>query len=224
MVTTSGLRSASLTAAALVSCSVALADTAASTGRAVIRGSGSEVTIVYETRKAPSTEVRASLAEDPVAEALRRKTGGENDAAIIAFLRIHQASLPEVIDSEIVKEFRRAGAGEDVVSVLLSFSAVDIGETAEDGRGQSLAAAPQEAYAGAYPDLAGMGYPFYGSYGGGYFAGGDFGFGGKFGKHGFRGRDGFRFGKPSFPKHHGSSGRPHGTRAGRPASRPHRVR
>jgi hypothetical protein len=206
---------AAIAAAVVASCWPAFADTPR--GRAVIRGSASDVTIVYETPKTRATEVQASLAEDPLSAALRRKAAGEDDAAIIAFLRMHQASLPEVVDSDIVRDFRRAGAGEDVIAVLASFTAVDIGETAEDGPGQSFAAAPQEAYAGAYPDLVGMGYPFYGGYGG-YVAGGNFG------KHGFRGRDGFRFGKQSFPNRHFSKGRPPGMRAARPASRPHRVR
>jgi hypothetical protein len=230
MVTVSGRRSAlSVALAAALPSTAALADTPTPAGRAVIRGTGSHVTIVYETPKARATEVRASLAEDPVAAALRHKTSGEDDAAIIAFLRMHQASLPEVIDSEIVQDFRRAGAGEDVISVLASFTAVDIGETAEGGPIQQLPPAPDVPYAGAYPDFVGMGYPSFGSDGGGYFAGGDFGFGKghfgrKFGGHGFRGRDGFRFGKPSFPMRHVSKGRPHVTRAERSAPRPHAFR
>jgi hypothetical protein len=223
MATFSGRVSVALAALTLAGSSLALADTPS--GRAVIRGTGSEVRIVYESRKAAPTEVRASLAEDPLAEALRRKSAGENDASIIAFLRMNQAHLPEVIDSEIVQDFRRAGAGEDVVSILSSFSAVDIGETAEGWPVQELPP-PQGAYQGAYPDLVGMGYPFYG---GGYFAGGDFGFGGghfgpKLGMHGPRGRRkaglGFHPRKPSFLNRHASSSRPQRTRAALPAPRP----
>jgi hypothetical protein len=230
MVTASGRRSAVLATAALASWfagSVALADTPTPHGRAVIRGTGSDVTIVYETSKAAATEVRASLAEDPVAEALRLKTGGEDDAGIIAFLRMNQASLPEVIDSDIVKDFRRAGAGEDVISVLASFTAVDIGETAEGGPIQQLPANTDVPYPGAYPDLVGMGYPFFGGYGGGYFVGGDFGrfgkghFGRHSGKHGFRRHSGSRsFGKPFSPKRHPSRVHSPTMRGGRPAPRP----
>lgn len=222
MNTRSGLGSAALAAAvfaSLSSASYARADSKGNT-RAVIRGTGTDVTIVYETPKAPATEVRASLAEDPVAAALRRKASGEDDAAVIAFLRMNQASLPEIIDSDIVRDFRRAGAGEDVISVLASFTAVDIGETAEGGPVQQLPANTDIPYPGAYPDLVGMGYPFFGSYGGGSFGGGDFGK--RFGRHGRR--SGFHFGKPSFPRGHSPKGRPFPTHGRRGASRPHRVR
>jgi hypothetical protein len=233
MASASGRDSVALAAfalAALAMSSVGLADTSRPTGRAVIRGTGSDITIVYESAKSAATEVRASLAEDPVAEALRLKSGGQDDAAIIAFLRLHEASLPDVIDSEVVRDFRKVGAGPSVISVLLSFAAVDIGETAEGAPVQELPP-PQAAYAGAYPDLVGMGYPFYGGGydGGGYFAGGDLGFGKRhhfgpsFGKHGFRGRNGGHFGRPSFPRPHSSKGG-RATRAGRPASHPSRSR
>ena len=190
-------------------------------GRAVIRGTGSNISIVYEAPKPPAMEVRASLAEDPVDEALRRKSAGEDDAAIIAFLRLHQASLPEVIDSEVLREFRKAGAGPSVISVLNSFAAVDIGETAEGSPAQELPP-PQAAYTGAYPDLVGMGYPFYG---GGYFGGGSYigdfgkhrGGGKRFGRHGSR--HGFDSGKRfSPPRGHFPGGRP-GSQGHRRASR-----
>jgi hypothetical protein len=203
---------AALAFAAVVSISFARADSQPQP-RAVIRGTGSDIRIVYETPRPPATEVRASLSEDPVAEALRRKAGGENDGAIIAFLRMHQASFPEVIDSDVVREFRIAGAGEDVIAVLLTYTAVDIGETAGGAPVQSLPE-PQSAYAGAYPDLVGMGYPFYG---GGYFGGGFFdgGHGGRkhVGKKHFdgraHGRPSFRFDRPSFPKRNVSRTRSH---------------
>jgi hypothetical protein len=224
MATASGRRTAALAFAALIFISFARADSQPQP-RTVIRGTGSDVTIVYETSKAAPTEVRASLAEDPVAEALRLKTGGEDDAAVIAFLRMKQASLPEVIDSEIVKDFRRAGAGEDVISVLASFTAVDIGETAEGGPVQQLPATMDVPYPDAYPDLVGMGYPFFGSYGGGLFVGGDFGksgrghFGRHSGKHGFRRHSGSHsIGKP-FSRGHPSRAHSPTPRAGRPASR-----
>ena len=203
MVIASGRRTvmpAALAFAALASVSLAGADSQPRP-RAVIRGTGSDVTIVYETPKTAPTEVRATIAEDPVTEALRLKAAGENDAAIMALLRMHQATLPEVIDSDVVREFRIAGAGEDVISLLLKYTAVDIGETAE-GAPVPYLPEPQVPYAGAYPDLVGMGYPFYGGggyFGGGYFDGGHFGKR-NFGRHGMHGRPIFRAGRPSFPK------------------------
>jgi hypothetical protein len=209
MVMVSGRRTAALAAIALASVSFARADSQPRP-RAVIRGTGSDVTIVYETPKAAATEVRASIAEDPVSEALRLKSGGENDAAIIAFLRMRQASFPEVIDSDVLREFRIAGAGEDVISLLLKYTAVDIGETAEDAPVQELPP-PLLASGGAYPDLVGMGYPFYG---GGVFGGGFLFDGGRhgkrhFGRHGMHGRGSSGVGRPSFPKRNGSPARRH---------------
>ncbi len=221
MVIASGRHTAALAAAVLVTLSSpsARADTQSSS-RAVIRGTGSDVTIVYEVPKAVTTEVRATLTEDPLTAALQRKRSGDDDASIITFLRLHQADLPNVIDADVVRDFRRAGAGQPLIAVLSTFAAVDIGETAEGGPVQQLPANTDVPYPGAYPDLVGMGYPFFGSYGGGYFSGGDFA--PRFGRHGKR--SGFHFGKPSFPKGHSPKGRPFPTHGGRGASRPHRVR
>jgi hypothetical protein len=195
------VRRAAVIASALLALATVLRGDTPPKSRAVIRGSGSDVTIVYETPRTRAAEVRATVAEDPVAEALRRKTQGEDDAAIVAFLRLHQASFPEVIDSDVIQEFRLAGAGQDVVSVLLQYTAVDIGPTSEDAEVQPMPAT-QTAYAGGYPDLAGMGYPFYGDYGfggGGYFGGGHFGRKG-FGRHDGHGRPAFHPGRPGFPQ------------------------
>ena len=224
MATTSGRLSVAFAAAVLASSSTTFAETRP--GRAVIRGTGSDITIVYETPKSTPTEVRAAVVEDPVTQALQLKTSGGDDATIVAFLRLHQASLPEVIDSDVVRDFERAGAGPSVISALLSYSAVDIGETAEDGPVQQLPP-PQVAYTGAYPDLVGSGYPFYGDYSGGYFGGGGYGGfdkgRGHFGNHRPRGRGGFSFRQP-FPQPHGSRMGSPRTRSGLPASRPHGFR
>ena len=206
MVRISVRRAAAIASALLASVTVLRGDTPPKS-RAVIRGSGSDVTIVYETPRTRAAEVQATVAEDPIAEALRRKTQGEDDAAIVAFLRLHQASFPEVIDSDVIQEFRLAGAGQDVVSVLLQYTAVDIGPTSEDAEAPPMPAT-KAAYAGAYPDLAGMGYPFYGDYGyGGSYGGGGYLGGGHFGKRGFgfgrhdgHGRPVFNPGRPGFPQ------------------------
>jgi hypothetical protein len=226
MLTASVRCSAALAAATLASFSSLRADTP-TRSRAVIRGTGSDVTIVYQASKSEATAVRASLAEDPVAEALRRKTNGEDDAAIIDFLRIHHASLPELIDSEVVKDFRRAGAGQPVISVLLAFAAADIGETAEGAPVQQLPASSEVPYGVSYPDLVDMGYPFFSGYGGGYFAGGDFGRrrkGKHFGRHGSHRGFGFSFGKRFSPKGHAPKARPTTPHGRRGASRPHGFR
>ncbi len=221
MNTRSGLGFAAIAVAALASLSLASSVRADSDGntRAVIRGTGTDVTIVYLVPKTSPPKVEATLMADPVSEALRRKTSGGDDASIIAFLRLNQADLPNVIDADIVRDFRRAGAGQPLIAVLSTFAAVDIGETAEGAPVQILQPSSDVAYAGSYPDLVGMGYPFYSSYGGAYF--GD-SFGPRFGRHGKR--SGFRSGKPSFPKGHSAKVRPSQTHGRRGASRSHGLR
>jgi hypothetical protein len=217
----SGLRCAAVVAVAFASSVAALADTPDTNTRAVIRGTGKDVTIVYRSSPRPPSQVSPSVASDPLAEALRLKKSGDDDAAIIAFLQQNEADLPDVIDADVVRDLRRAGAGEPVISALAMLSAVDIGETGE-GSPVQAPQQPSEAPYGAYPDLVGMGYPFYGSYGGGYgsgdFRGGHFR--GGLGKHVFHHRPVFQFGRSPFPKP-----RPHPAQTSRRASMmPRRTR
>ena len=216
----SGLRRAAVVAVAFASPFALLADSPESHTRAVIRGTGKDVTIVYRSSPRPASQVRPSVAPDPVAEALALKKSGDGDAAVIAFLQQNEANLPDVIDADVVRDLRRAGAGESVISALVMLSAVDIGETGEGSPVQAPQAAAEPPY-GAYPDLVGMGYPFYGSYGGGYFGGGYFrgGRDGGFGKHVSHHRPLFRFGNSFFPKP-----RPHTAQAPRHASFSRRMR
>src|SRR5262245_24349185 len=195
-----------------------LADTSETNTRAVIRGTGKDVTIVYRSSTKPSPQVRPSVEPDPLSEAIRLKKTGEDDAAIIAFLQQNEADLPDVIDAEDVRELRRAGAGERVISALATLSAVDIGETGEGSPVRVLPPAA-EPPSGAYPDLVDMGYPFYGSFGGGYFGGGGGRFHGGFGKHVSPHRPLFKFGKSFFPKP-----RPHMGQPPRHASMSRRMR
>jgi hypothetical protein len=194
----SGLRCTAVVAVAFASRFAALADTSDTNTRAVIRGTGKDVTIVYRSSPRPPSQARPSVAPDPLAEALRLKKSGDDDATIIAFLQQNEADLPDVIDADVVRDLRRAGAGEPVISALAMLSAVDIGETGEGSPVQTLPQASEPPY-GAFPDLVGMGYPFYGSYGGGYFGGGG-NFRGGFGKHVSHHRPLFQFGSSPFPK------------------------
>ena len=212
----SGLRRAAVVAVVFASPIVLLADTPETNTRAVIRGTGKDVTIVYRSSTRPTSQVRPTVAADPLAEAMRLKKNGDDDSAVIAFLQRNEADLPDVIDTEVVRELRRAGAGESVISALAMLSAVDIGETGEGSPQQEIPLASEATY-GGYPDLVGMGYPFYGSYGGGYFGGGRFH--GGFGKHVSHHRPFFHFGNSSFPKP-----RPHMARAPRQASMSRRMR
>jgi len=198
-----------LAAAGITSLSVARADSDGN-ARAVIRGTGKDVTIVYRVPRTASPDVKASPAPDPLTEALHRKASGDDDGAVVAFLLRNQAGLPDVIDADVVRDFRRAGAGEPVIAALSTFAAIDIGETGEG--------APVQAPQPSYPDLVGMGYPYLSSYGG-YFSGG---FGRHFGRHGLPRRSAFfhlHFGQPFFPK-----GRPLPAHVSRGARLPHRMR
>jgi len=190
MLTGLRVRSAVLTAVGAAAISSARADSVQPT-RAVIRGTGSDVQVVYEAPPTPPRPGRAA-AFDPVAEALRRKTSGADDASVVGFLRQHQAELPPAIDSSVVREFRRAGAGDSVVGFLSAHVALDIGVTAESApRGAAPALGESPSPGDAYADLAGSGYPFYGGgYGYGY---GGSGYAPRVGRGGFAGP---RFGSP----------------------------
>jgi hypothetical protein len=197
MLTDLRARSAVLAAVGAAAISSARADSAQTT-RAVIRGTGSDVQVVYEAPTAPPRLGRA-VAFDPMAEALRRKASGADDANVVGFLRQHLADLPPTIDSSVVREFRRAGAGDSVVDFLSTHTALDIGVTAESApRGAPSGSAETLSPGDAYSDLAGSGYPFYGSaygYGGsGYAPGGA--------RRGFPGpRFGFPGRGPLLPSH-----------------------
>src|SRR5262249_46397399 len=150
------------------------------------------------------SQLTPSVTPDPLAEAIQLKKSGNDDAAVIAFLQQNAADLPDVIDADVIRDLRRAGAGDPVISALAMLSAVDVGETGEGSPVQAPQPAAEAPY-GSNEDLVDMGYPFYGSYGGGYAGGGYFGggrFHGGFGKQffGFHKRPIFKFHKSFFPK------------------------
>jgi hypothetical protein len=196
MLTGSRVRSAVVAAVGAAAISYARADSEQTT-RAVIRGTGSDVRIVYEAPPAP--RLGRAVPSDPIAEALHRKASGEDDASVVAFLRQHQADLPAAIDSDVVREFRRAGAGDSVVGFLSAHMALDIGVTAESvSRGAAPGPAEMQLPGDAYGDLAGSGYPFYGS---GYGYGGS-GYALRGGRRGSLGpRLGFPGHRPLLPSH-----------------------
>jgi len=212
------LRSAGATSAALLLSAIALADSTQTTAsgqatRPVIRGSGNDVTIVYQSKLQPKLSwtapapagapASAPAADDPLAEAVRMKSAGATDQAVIAFLQKNEVDMPDVVDADTVRELRKAGAGDAVVAFVSRYSAIDIGETAESaGAPVPQYYDPQAAYTGAYPELANLGYPFYG--GGGYGYGGGVWWGGRFVRFGPRvtphNNFFFRSGHPSFPR------------------------
>jgi len=200
----SGLRSALAAIGALCVSSLVMADSEQTT-RPVIRGTGNDVTIVYQSEMHPKSAAKkwsppapatapekGPAADDPLEQAVKMKSAGASDQAVMAFLQKNEVDMPDVVDADTIRDLRKAGAGDAVVSFVSRYSAIDIGETAESAGApvpqyyDPQAAAAQEAYTGAFPDLANLGYPFYGDggygYGGGY--GGGVGWGGRFGRFG----------------------------------------
>lgn len=114
----------------LVPVSAARGDTQGRT-RVTIRGTGSDVVIERSAAPARRVPVAAALPAGTLGEAIRLKTQGAGDAAVIAYLQAHESELPPVVDSEDVKQLRKAGAGKSVVAFLATLAAVDIGETGE---------------------------------------------------------------------------------------------
>src|SRR5215831_20901783 len=122
----------------------ALADTEPG-ARAVIRGTGKDVQIVY---LAPRSAPPSRAAADPVAEALRQKSAGATDQTVLAYLDKHRDEMPDVIGADELRRFRKAGAGDDVIGFLSTNAAVDIGATAEGGA--MVAGLPGPDAGGAY--------------------------------------------------------------------------
>ena len=193
-------------AGSLLALSSARADTEPG-ARAVIRGTGKDVQIVYRApRSAP-----AARAGDPVADALQQKRAGATDQTVLAYLDHHRDAMPDIVGADLLRRFRQSGAGDDVIAFISANAAVDIGATAEDAPGVTTVPGIE---GGAYPDLVSSGYPFYGSYGGyggsgawggwgmrhGHFKGGH----GHDGFHGGFGRNGFflGFGNGFAPRPH----------------------
>jgi hypothetical protein len=134
--------------------------------RVTIRGTGSDVVIERSagpvTKRVPEAAV---LSAGPLGEAIRLKAHGAGDTAVIAYLHAHEAALPPVIDSEDVKQLRKAGAGKSVVAYLATVAAVDIGET---GEGHEAAVSAERASPIGMenaPDGMSEGYSLSGGYG-----------------------------------------------------------
>jgi len=218
----SGLRSALAAIGALCLSSLALADSEQTT-RPVIRGTGNDVTIVYQAKlpqkaapkflpNAPAAAPPASAAaDDPLEQAVKMKSAGASDQTVMAFLRRNEVDMPDVVDADTIRDLRKAGAGDAVVALVSRYSAIDIGETAESAGApvpqyyDPQAAYAQEPYTGAFPDLANLGYPFYGGGGYGYGGGGVLGWGNRSNRFGPKVTPHnknvfFHFGQPFFPR------------------------
>src|SRR2546422_4340242 len=93
----------------LVPVSAARGDSQSRT-RVTIRGTGSDVVIERSaapvTRRVPKA---AAISAGPLGEAIHLKAQGADDTVVIAYLRAHEAELPPVVDSEDVRQLRKAG-------------------------------------------------------------------------------------------------------------------
>jgi len=153
------------------------AQTPPAPGRVTIRGTGSSVTLERTPAAAASSARRIarprasaeapfapSAPEGVLAEVVRLKTAGADDAMALAYLRLHQGELPPVIGSEDVTALRRAGAGKPLLFALATLAAVDIGATGE-GRPSPEAVAYEPAGEEEGPGYAvAYGYPAGGAF------------------------------------------------------------
>jgi hypothetical protein len=143
--------------------------------RVTIRGSGNNVTLERAPALAPSVAKGAGRTQtDVLAEAVRLKTDGFDDATVIDYLRAHRVDLPAVIELESVRRLRTAGAGDPVVSYLSTLAALDIGATGEGGAPVVVSSMPggEGAYGAPYGySMDGGGYYYGGGYVGAPYAG-----------------------------------------------------
>ena len=153
-----------LVLSALVPVSGARGDTPGRT-RVTIRGTGSDVVIERSAAPARRVPVAAPFSPGPLGEAIRLKASGAGDAAVIAYLRAHEAELPPVVDSEDVKQLRKASAGKSVVAFLATVAAVDIGETGEGHEAAVIAWSSSQVGVDAAPYGISDAYGFSGGYG-----------------------------------------------------------
>jgi hypothetical protein len=200
------VRSVFAASAALCVSSLAVAESEQTT-RPVIRGTGNDVTIVYQSKlhpklswsapQPPAPAAPTPPENDPLAQAVKMKAAGASDQAVMTFLQKNEVDMPDVVDADTIRDLRKAGAGDAVVAFVSRYSAIDIGETAESAGApvpqyyDPQAAYSQEAYTGAFPDLATLGYPFYG--------GGGYGYGSGYGGGVFWGGRYMRFGPKVMP-------------------------
>ncbi len=171
--------------------------------RVTIRGSGTNVRLerAPAPAAAPSVEKGAIRSRAEVlAEAVRLKTDGFDDATVVDYLRVHRVDLPVVIDLENVRRLRTAGAGESVISYLSTLAALEIGPTGEGGAPVALSL-PEggSAYGVPYGYFMDGGYSFGGGYVNAPYAG-RLGHRGFFPARRFAFHPGHPFPRPVFPK------------------------
>ena len=153
----------------------ALADTpAADQSRATIRGTGSDVSIVYRGTAKPQVgpgprqgakagRVEAAPRSDVLTEATRLAAGGADAGSLIAYLRTHQADLPVIVSADAMRRLKKAGAGPAVATELTRLAAVDIGDTAQGNPPADRVFAAQAEAGEELPSFYSNGYPFYAS-------------------------------------------------------------
>jgi hypothetical protein len=142
-----------------------------------IRGTGSDVRIERGAKPVTRGFGPAGTPSGPIAEAIRLKSGGADDTAVVAYLRAHAGDLPRIVDAESARRLRRAGAGTTVFGYLATAAAIDIGATGEGASAETASTSAAEAPQPGEPSYGfgdpSAGYPFYGG-GIGYPVGGGF--------------------------------------------------
>jgi hypothetical protein len=154
-------RSALFASLTLAIVSSSRGDSTEQPARATIRGTGNNVTIVYRGDAKTQPRKRTPDQDDvgPLTEAVRLKMRGVDDAAVVSYLRVHRTDLPPIVEAEAVRQLRRAGAGESLISDLATLAALDIGATG--GIGGVTVISETE-------NVAAYGIPYEGTFGGGY--------------------------------------------------------
>ena len=131
-----------------------------------IRGTGSDVRIERGAKPVTRSFGPAGISSGPIAEAIRLKSGGADDTAVVAYLRAHAADLPRIVDADSARRLRRAGAGTAVFGYLATAAAIDIGATGEGPSAETASTSAGEAPQPGEPSYGfvdpSAGYPFYG--------------------------------------------------------------
>ena len=129
-----------------------------------IRGTGNNIAIERsEARTRKSFSEAVAFVPSLLDEAIRMKAHGAADRTVISYLRAHESELPAIVDSEDVKELKRAGAGKGVLAYLATVAALDIGVTGEAP--EAVVSVPSIPATDLETPYGMSGYPIFGGYG-----------------------------------------------------------
>jgi hypothetical protein len=139
------LMSKTFTARAVILASLVFASVAVATAqtappsRVTIKGRGNEVWIERSEKPIRKSAFgKEDSSGEVIGEAIRMKTQGADDIAVVNYLRRHVAELPTVIGAAEARQLHKVGAGEAVMAYLATESAIDIGEAGEGSANRAV--------------------------------------------------------------------------------------